>query len=127
MRNPYITRNGRAISAGTVTRKTYAIKRSTDSRPLPVHLLCHPKALKPTPIHPYCYETKQWYGKGYALADQLTDTEIMCRLYLLQGCGTRWALYVQRPDTCAFDRVVCFDDVGEAMMYKVALGRHKVE
>lgn len=52
-RKRYVTPTGRAISPGTVTRRTLAYRRPP-VRPLPMWLQCHPKAQKHTPLHPGC-------------------------------------------------------------------------
>jgi len=62
-----VTKTGRAISPGTVTRKSQSVKRRFKgaSRPLPLNLQCHPKALKPTPINPGCYAYSRQNGRSY--------------------------------------------------------------
>lgn len=63
----HITRTGRALSPGRVTRKSKLVRtraRNQD-RPLPISLQCHPKALSPTPVHPVCMTYR--HASGYAI------------------------------------------------------------
>lgn len=116
----YVTNTGRAISEGRVTRESRKVKRGTDSRPLPIHLTCHPKRLAPTPVHPGCFRSSVWLGRGIVLADELTDTEIMLRFLLKPPESGNYALYVQGAPLgkpCSLE---------DALTYKIALERHKV-
>lgn len=53
----HVTRTGRALSAGRVTRTSYSVAKGHTGRPLPMHLQCHPKALTPTSVNPGCVST----------------------------------------------------------------------
>lgn len=51
-----VTKNGRALRKGRVTRASNAIRKRQrgQERPLPWDLQCHPQALHRTPTHPHC-------------------------------------------------------------------------
>ena len=117
----YVTKNGRALGAGRVTRKSLQIKRGTDSRPLPIHLQCHPKALYRTTLNPYCYSSAPWIGRGIVLADKHTAEDMMLMLLFLPVEEGMYALYVQG------DWFHTFSDLHKALEYQVALRRHGIE
>lgn len=60
----YVTRTGRALSVGRVTRKSHTVKRGHDGKPLPFHLQCHPMKARPTPVHPDCKTIQQTRLRG---------------------------------------------------------------
>lgn len=77
MRNKYVTKTGRALSPGRVTRAGNLVrKRSKSTRPLPIELQCHPKALTPTPVNPRCYSNVSWQGEGMRMANTLTRKQM---------------------------------------------------
>ena len=63
----HVTKTGRALSPGRVTRKSKLVRtrQRNQDRPLPTNLQCHPKRLSPTPVHPQCMTYR--YASGYAV------------------------------------------------------------
>lgn len=49
----FVTRTGRALPTGSTTRRTLTVKRPSVP-PLPLHLQCHPQALRRTTRNPGC-------------------------------------------------------------------------
>lgn len=82
----YVTRTGRVIAPGVVTRASKLLRSRSrkQEKPLPIHLQCHPKALSPTTRNPGCLTNKHGYiCTGYDLAylltvQQLTKGEGLC-------------------------------------------------
>lgn len=69
----YVTRTGRALSKGRVTKRSSLVRtrQRGQERPLPFRLQCHPKALDRTPVHPQCNTLKRdsgWYVHYLKLA-----------------------------------------------------------
>ncbi len=54
--------NGRAKGPGMWTRRSLAVSRSHDGKPLPFHLQIHPMRMTPTPVNPGC-STDTIYGR----------------------------------------------------------------
>lgn len=97
----YVTKTGRAKSPGRVTRKSLALSRGHDGRPLPIELQCHPKKLSPTKINPGCLTYNPVSGKMVATMKAMRDNTVgfsrgdgldgkgPIRLYV-QGWGEFW-------------------------------------
>jgi hypothetical protein len=98
MARAYITRTGRALSPGTVTRASLAIRRThrKQGKPLPLHLQCHPKRQTPTPVHPGC-QTFATLAVRRVVHGQMART--FGRVYFASGIGLKGhghvTLYVQ--------------------------------
>jgi hypothetical protein len=122
-RNRFTTAYGRAISAGTVTRKSHAvrtsIRTSSHHRPLPFELQVHPKALTPTPKHPDCKRVlKPHGGRGITLARSFSRKE------LLAGAGlSSIGRYILRSGSTELGRL---GSLTEAMAWKAAAMAHGV-
>jgi hypothetical protein len=115
----YVTKTGRAISPGTVTRAGHAVKRPK-AKPLPMHLQCHPKALAPTPTNPGCFKGGQpHWGLGLFSLD-LTREQLRAGVGLSQE-PKRFSLF-HTADNVVLGHT---DDVTFAMAYMVrANARH---
>ena len=118
MARAYITRTGRALSPGTVTRASLAIRRThrKQGKPLPLHLQCHPKRQTPTPVHPQC-ETFHGLAVRRVVHGQMART--VGRVYFLSGIGLKGhghvTLYVQAADTAAYEYK--HDDPADALAW----------
>jgi len=93
----HVTKTGRAISQGSVTRASHSVRATNrkQEQPLPLHMMCHPKALTPTPLHPDCGIPNQAH-RGIALSLSRT----MAPAQFIRGKGLsrksgRFTLYIQ--------------------------------
>lgn len=116
----YVTRTGRALSAGRVTRKSNEQRKRHrgQERPLPFNLQCHPKALSRTTLNPQCYEVSPWVGRAYSMKGLSTLDLLSGKILAESGCykisyGDRILGYV--------------DDIRDAVAYRIAASRKNME
>lgn len=92
----YVTKYGRAIGAGKVTRAQHLVRTRArrQERPLPLSMQCHPMAQTPTPLHPNCATPKLWGGHFIRIRDAFTPGSFIAGFGLSRK-PKRFALYVQ--------------------------------
>lgn len=81
----YVTKTGRAIGEGRVTRASKLIRkrpRGMVGRPLPLEVSCHPMRMSPTPVNPDCVTLATHYGAGARMAAQYTRKDMVAGEYL---------------------------------------------
>lgn len=111
----FVTRTGRVIAPGIVTRASLKIRTRNrhQEKPLPIHLQCHPKALSPTTRNPLCQTFKAPHiTHGLRLADSLTVQQ------LLRGKGLRHKGRFELGGLKTASRFT--DDIRQAMSYQTA-------
>lgn len=117
----YVTKTGRAISPGTVTRRTALYSTKRDQKPLPIHLQVHPKALTRTPVNPGCHAYRPASGWAVHFIKRAREEHDTVGFSVGRWLtpGTEWALYVQGKAGHEFGTFCC-DDINEAFGWKQA-------
>ena len=83
--------NGRAKGPGRWTRRSLAVSRKNDCKPLPMHLQIHPMRMTPTSRNPDCKK-----ATAYGMATDWAKWEARSFLIgkLLQSAPARWRIDV---------------------------------
>lgn len=117
----YVTKTGRAISPGTVTRRSALYSTKRDQKPLPIHLQVHPKALTRTSRNPGCLTYRPasgWAAHFIRRAREEASTVGFATGQWLPASG-EWTLYVQDKAGHEFGTFHC-DDINMAFGWKQA-------
>jgi hypothetical protein len=117
-----VTRTGRAISPGRVTRASLSTKRPSGryNKPLPFSSQCHPKALSPTSRNPDCFTYVPQDGLSHQMAMLFTRNDFLRGLGLSKE-GKYSLIHIR------FDRIVGYtDDITLAIAFRDAAKRQAI-